>query len=216
LVKSGEPPSQGVSGKGRTALAFPLLFTIILVTVHVIEPETNFSPISLYSLGPFDILMRTGSLFLGLGFFSMVAGLRGLAKATVLYRVDLILLSIAGAGLFAVGAFNTDVPGTASTFSGLVHSLAANTWSVCALAGILMFGVAFRQNGRSIAIGRLSRNLGIAAMMTYLGGFLELGTYYATVQPRLFFALVVLWMGLVANQLRAGKLAVIAGIHGND
>ncbi len=191
---------------GTITLAFASLFAITLVTVHVIEPETNTSPISLYSLGPFGIVMRAGFVILGLAFLSIVVGLRGRARPTTLYRVDLIMLSIAGAGLVTIGALNTDAPGTALTPSGLIHSSAANIWSISALVGILLFAVAFRQDGRSLAIGRLSRNLGIAVMITYLGGFLELGTYFAGLQPRTFFALVVLWMSLVANQLRSGKL----------
>jgi hypothetical protein len=46
--------------------------------------------------------------------------------------------------------------------------------------------------------------------MTYLGGFLGPGTYLEAVQPRLFFALVVLWISLVANRLRTGKLTDLA------
>jgi hypothetical protein len=118
------------------------------------------------------------------------------------------MLSIAGAGLVIVGAFNTDAIGTPSTVSGLIHSSAANVWSISAIVGILSFAMAFRQDGKSIAIGRLSRNLGIAAMITYLAGFLGLGA----VQPRLFFALVVLWMSLIANQLRSGKLTKLADL----
>jgi len=201
-----ETPTQGATVKGIVALAFTSLFAIALVTVHVIEPETNFGPVSLYSLGPFGFVMRTGFVVLGLAFFSIVAGLWGRARATTLYRVDLITLSIAGAGLVIVGAFNTDAIGTPSTLSGLIHTSAANVWSISASVGILLFAMAFRQDGKSIAIGRLSRSLGIAAMITYLGGFLGLGA----VQPRLFFALVVLWLSLVANQLRSGKLTKLA------
>ena len=202
----GESPKQGATSKGTIALAFTSLFAVSLVTVHVIEPETNFGPISVYSLGPFGIVMRIGFVFLGLAFVSLAAGLRGQARPTTLYRVDLIMLSIAGAGLVTVGAFNTDAIGTPSTLSGLIHSTAANIWSVSAIVGVLLFAIAFRQDGKNIAIGRLSRNLGIAAMITYLAGFLGLGD----VQPRLFFALVVLWMSLIANQLRSGKLTQLA------
>jgi len=53
-------------------------------------------------------------------------------------------------------------------------------------------------------------------MITYLGGFLELGTYFATLQPRMFFALVVLWTSLIAHQLRSGKLTNVSVLHGND
>ena len=167
-------------------------------------------PVSLYSLGPFGFVMRTGFVVLGLAFFSIVAGLWGRARATALYSADLIMLSIAGAGLVIVGAFNTDAIGTPSTVSGLIHSSAANVWSISAIVGIILFAMAFRQDGKRIAIGRTSRNLGIAAMITYLGGFLGLGADFAAVQPRLFFALVVLWMSLVANRLRSGKLAELA------
>jgi len=150
--------------------------------------------------------MRTGFVVLGLAFFSIVAGLRGRARTTNLYSVDLVMLSIAGAGLVIVGVFNTDAIGTPSTLSGLIHSSAANVWSISAILGMLLFAMAFRQDGKRIAIGPLSRNLAIAAMITYLGGFLGLGA----VQPRLFFALVVLWLSLVANQLRSGKLTNLA------
>ena len=212
----GESPRKGVAVKGTITLAFASLFAITLVTVHVIEPEANSSPISLYSLGPFGFVMRAGFVILSLAFLSIVVGLLGRARRTTLYSVDLMMLSIAGAGLVTIGAFNTDAPGTAPTPSGLIHSSAANIWSISALVGILLFAVAFRQDGRSLAIGRLSRNLGIAVMITYLGGFLELGTYFATLQPRMFFALVVLWMSLVANQLRSGKLTNVSVLHGND
>ena len=201
---------------GIITLAFASLFAITLVTVHVIEPETNTSPMSLYSLGPFGIVMRAGFVILGLAFLSIVVGLRGSARPTIIYRIDLLMLSIAGSGLVSIGAFNTDVPGTVPTPSGLIHSSAAIIWSISALVGILLFAVAFRQDGRSLAIGRLSRNLGIAVMITYLGGFLELGTYFATLQPRMFFALVVLWTSLIAHQLRSGKLTNVSVLHGND
>jgi len=214
--KLSESPKQGVTGKGTVTLAFAALFAIALVTVHVIEPETNFGPISLYSLGPFGIVMRIGFVVLALAFFSLVAGLRGRARPTILYNVDLIMLSLAGAGLVTVGAFNTDAPGTSPTLSGLIHSSAANVWSIYALVGILLFAIAFRQEGRSLAIGRLSRNLGITAMITYLGGFFVFGTYLAAVQPRLFFSLVVIWVCFIANKLRSGKLTSVAIVSSND
>jgi hypothetical protein len=176
----------------------------------------NFGPLSLYSLGAYGIMMRTGFVVLGLAFFSLVAGLWGNAKPTVLYSFDMVVLSIAGAGLVTIGAFNTDAPGTAPTLSGLIHSSAANIWSICALVGILLFAVAFRQDGRSMAIGRLSRNLGIIIMINYLGGFFVYGTYLAAVQPRLFFSLVVLWLCFIANQLRSGKLTSVAIVPSND
>ena len=202
----GKSSSQNDMWKGTITLSLAVLFAVVLVTVHVIEPETNFGPISLYSLGPFGIVMRAGFVVLGLAFFSLVAGLRGYAGPTT----DLIVLSITGAGLVTIGAFNTDAPGTASTLSGIIHSSAANVWSIGAIVGILLFAVAFRQDGKSLDIGRLSRNLGIAVMIIYLGGFFGLGTYFTAVQPRLFFALVVLWISLVANRLRAGKLTDLA------
>jgi len=211
-----EPSKGRVKGQGTFVLAFAILFSIALVVVHIIEPEMNLGPLSLYSLGPYGIVMRTGFVVLGLAFFSLVAGLWGSAKPTVLYSVDMVVLSIAGAGLVTIGAFNTDAPGTTPTLSGLLHSSAANIWSICALVGILLFAVAFRQDGRSLAIGPLSRNLGIALVITYLGGFFVFGTYLGPVQPRLFFSLIVLWLCFIANQLRSGKLTSVAIVPSND
>ena len=205
-----------VEGQGAIILALGILFSITLVVVHIIEPEMKFGPLSLYSLGPYGIVMRTGFVALGLAFFSLVAGLWGRARPTSLYSVDLIMLSLAGAGLVTVCVFNTDAPGATPTLSGLIHSSAANIWSICAVVGILLFAVAFRQEGRSLAIGRLSRNLGITIMITYLGGFFVFGTYLAAVQPRLFFLLVVPWVCFIANQLRSGKLTSVATVSSND
>src|SRR5216684_4151379 len=176
----------------------------------------NLGPLSLYSLGPYGIVMRTGFVVLGLAFFSLVAGLWSSARPTILYSVDMVVISIAGAGLVIIGAFNTDASGAAPTLSGLIHASAANVWSICAVVGILLFAVAFRQDGRSLAIGQLSRNLGITVMITYLGGFFVFGTYLAAVQPRLFFSLVVLWVCFIANQLRSGKLTSVAIVSSND
>jgi len=211
-----EPSKGRIKGHGTVILAFATLFSITLVVAHIIEPEMNFGPLSLYSLGPYGIVMRTGFTVFGFAFFSLVAGLWGKAKPTILYTVDMVVLSIAGAGLVTVGAFNTDASGAAPSLSGLIHASAANVWSICAVVGILLFAVAFRQDGKRLAIGRLSRNLGIAAMITYIGGFFVFGTYLAAVQPRLFFTLVVLWMAILAKQLRSGKLTRVAVIHGND
>ena len=216
VEKLGEPSMGRVEGQGAIIIALDILFLITLVVVHIIEPEMNFGPLSLYSLGPYGIVMRTGFVVLGLAFFSLVAGLWGRARPTSLYSVDLIMLSLAGAGLVTVGVFNTDAPGATPTLSGLIHSSVANIWSICAVVGILLFAVAFRQEGRSLAIGRLTRNLGITIMITYLGGFFVFGTYLAAVQPRLFFLLVVLWMCFIANQLRSGKLTSVATVSSND
>jgi len=205
-----------VKGLATIILAFAILFSITVVLVHIIEPEVNFGPLSLYSLGPYGFVMRTDFVVLGLAFFTLVGGLWGSAKPTVLYSTDMAVLSLAGAGLVTIGAFNTDAPGTVPTLAGLIHSSAANIWSICALVGILLFAVAFQQDGRSLAIGRISRNLGITIMITYLGGFFVYGTYLAPVQPRLFFSLVVLWICLIANQLRPGKLTSVATVSSND
>ena len=217
MVGQLNAPSKGrITGQGTIILAFAIVFSITLIVVHIVEPEMNFGPLSLYSLGPYGIVMRTGFVVLGLAFFSLVAGLWGSARPTILYSVDMVMLSMAGAGLVTIGAFNTDASGAAQTLSGLIHASAANVWSICAVVGILLFAPAFRQDGKHLAIGRLSRNLGIAAMITYIGGFFVFGTYLAAVQPRLFFSLVVLWVCFIANQLRSGKLTSVATVSSND
>ena len=52
-----------VEGQGAIILALGILFSITLVVVHIIEPEMKFGPLSLYSLGPYGIVMRTGFRF---------------------------------------------------------------------------------------------------------------------------------------------------------
>src|SRR2546422_6703249 len=52
-----EPSKRRVKGQGTITLASAILFSITLVAVHIIEPEMNFGPLSLYSVGPYGIVM---------------------------------------------------------------------------------------------------------------------------------------------------------------
>jgi len=106
-----------------------------------------------------------------------------------------------------ISLFNTDPVGTAPTVQGLIHSWSALAWSIAASAGIMLFALAFRQDGRPLAVGKRSRNLGIAAVAAFLLGFFGQGTYFAPIQPRLFFSTVVIWVLLIGTQLRLGRLA---------
>src|SRR5437899_11732282 len=92
-----EPSGRRVEGQGTVTLVLVLLFSITLVVVHIIEPGLNFGPLSLYSLGRYAIVMRTGFVLLGLATSSVVAALWACARPSTLYSVTMVLLSLAGA-----------------------------------------------------------------------------------------------------------------------
>ncbi len=193
---------------GSIALVLVAVFVLALFTVHLIEPEMNFGPVSLYSLGPFGFVMRLGFLVLGIAFFALAWGLENLTSRNTPFYLDEVLLITAGIGLILVSLFNTDPVGTAPTVHGFIHSWSALAWSIAASVGILLFAMAFRQDGRPLAVGKRSRNLGIAAVAVFLLGFFGQGTYFAPVQPRLFFSIVVVWVLLMGTQLRLDRLAI--------
>lgn len=193
---------------GSVAILLVAVFVLALFAVHLIEPENNFGPVSLYSLGPYGFVMQLGFLVLGVAFFALAWGLEDQTKHTALFYLDEALLLTAGSGLTLISLFNTDPIGTAPTVHGLIHSWSALAWSIAASVGMSLFAVAFRQDGRRLAIGKRSRNLGFAAVAVFLSGFLSYGTFFAPVQPRLFFSIVAVWVLLIGTQLRLGRLAI--------
>ena len=191
---------------GTASVLFSFFFVVALLAVHVLEPEMNQGSLSFYSLGPYGLIMRLGFIALGLAFYFLVLGLNLLPGAGNFRYVDLLLLLIAGTGLLLIGVFDADGLGASSTISGNVHRLSANAWSLGAAFGAFFFAPAFLQHGRSLTVGRKSRNLALGALVVWSGGFFVYGTFLAPIQPRLFFAVVLLWILLIAFQLRAGKL----------
>ena len=193
---------------GALALSLALSVGIMLVIMHVLEPEHNSDPVSLYSLGTFGFVMRVGFLLLGLAFFLLLLGLWYEARNTGPYYADLILFFISGLGLVLIGLFNTDAPGTTSpTNGGMIHSYAAITWSLACSIGILAFAVG-RLDCESLMVERWLRNLGVITPIVWFAGFFAQLSIMSTAQPRIFYSLVIAWMVLVANQLRAGGLRV--------
>ncbi len=198
---------------GMISLSLALCFGIILIAMHLLEPELNTRPVSLYSLGAFGFVMRVGFASLGLAFFTLLMGLWSEARKTALSFADLILFFISGLGLVLIGIFNTDAPGTVSaTAGGLIHSSAALAWSLACSIGITLFAIAFLQDDSKLEIGRWSRNLGVTILMVWFAGFLGQLTIVSTAQPRIFYSLVVVWILMVANQLRTDGLKVASTI----
>ena len=196
---------------GNATIVFSGLFVMALLAVHFLEPELNQGPVSFYSLGSYGFIMRFGFLVFGLAFFSLVLGLRCLQGVTNLRYVVIALLSIAGTGLVLIGLFNADPLGNSPTIQGVVHGWSATAWSIAASVGALSFAPAFRQGGKPLAVAWKSRNLGIAALAVWAAGFFVYGTYWAPIQPRLFFMLEAAWVILIGSRLREGKLATVKG-----
>ena len=128
---------------GNLVLFFAILFSLALVTVHLTEPEVNFDAISLYSLGPFGLIMRIGFMSLGLAFVSTTLSLWDRTRHGSLYYLAEVLFLVSGIGLALIGIFNTDSPNSSPTLSGIVHSWSALTWSVSASLGIFVFAPPF-------------------------------------------------------------------------
>lgn len=203
----------GVSLYRALVFAFAFTFAFCLVVVHFAEPEFNASPVSLYSLGAFGYLMKIGFVSLGLAFFSLIIGLLFESRNSNLYYADLAFFSISGIGLLLIGIFNTDAIGIAtSTLGGMIHGSAAFAWSLACSVGILLFAPAFRRNGKSLRIGRWSRNLAIFLIATWFAGFFGQFSIILTVQPRLFYSLVLAWILLVGRQLRIGGMPIASAV----
>lgn len=140
----------------RTSIVSGALFAILLVSLHVLEPE--FDPmwrfVSEYMLGDFGWMMHLAFLALAMSMAS--AGLAISSQVRTWYGyVGLTVLGIAAIGILIAAIFTTDPVMTsrspeAATFSGTMHVLGASLDFTPVAALLLSFSLARNQAWRPV------------------------------------------------------------------
>ncbi len=127
------------------AFAWAAIFLILLVSLHVFEPQFNPSwrMISEYELGQYGWMMQLGFFCLGLSCAAMLVALWRYV-GTRSGRIGLALLAAVGIIGAGAGVFITDAITSPATFSGNMHT-------VCGLIFIFGFPIAVTLIGRSLA-----------------------------------------------------------------
>ena len=136
-----------VAAAGRLAWFAEALFLILLLALHILEPELDPSwrLISEYAIGRFGWLMAFAFLLSAFGCLSLFVAIRPTVRGGD-GKVGQILLLASAAGMLIAALFPTDpitATGAAVTTTGILHRLGA-------LGGILTFAPAAALLSRSL------------------------------------------------------------------
>jgi hypothetical membrane protein len=178
---------------GFAAIAFAALALIAITTILLHFLPTGYNPVtqavSDYAVGPYSVLMMFGFLAGGIGNMSLAVALgKHQTFSAKFYRVGAVLVFVAGAALFTLGFFPTDIEGSSVTTShGLVHSIVSLlvfiTWPV----GMLLVSYSF---------GRIQFLASILALVI-AGAFFGLNAALALgaggLAERIFIAVLLGW-----------------------
>jgi hypothetical protein len=149
-----KPASTVEACAARISIVSGLLFVVVLLSLHLIEPE--FDPtwrfISEYALGRFGWLMNLAFLTLATSLFS--AGMAILSQIrTVVGYVGLAILGISAIGILIAAMFTTDPATTsreAATLSGKMHVFGASLDYTPVAALLISFSLVRNQAWRPI------------------------------------------------------------------
>jgi hypothetical protein len=180
-------------------------FAVVLVLLHVLRPD--YTPvdhmISDYAVGRLGWVMATAFVALSAGCLTLGLGMALAGPRSVPGRAAVLLLWVATVGLLTTAIFPTDLETAATTTTGNIHTVSFLVNVTSMILCSLLFAVSFHQgeDWRSYRWAGLA--LAIALLAAFIGQFLTLhrGAPYGLTN-RVFVAVLMVWLGATAAQLR--------------
>lgn len=193
----------------RIAIAGAIYSFVAVAALHLLRPDYDpvSEPLSYYAVGPYGSVMTVVFFAFALSLLAVGLGLyRGIALSKS-SQAGVILLIGAGVGWIATGVFPTDVTlnSIPDTLMGLVHTLLSYVASPSLVAAMLLLSRVFKMSGD----GSWSHYLVHALALAGWASFVLLPIVDAARIPiggigqRLFLALTLLWLLLMATRLRS-------------
>jgi len=195
---------------GMFAIAGIVLYVVLDIVAQALHPQQN--PIrdaeSNLALGSFGWIMALNFVVRGLLSLAVVAGLQKALVPAARSQVGAILIEIWAVGSFWLALFPTDAPGQ-RTLHGLIHALVALIAFFAAAAGELLISrrlaadprwLQLRQPLATIAVFALAMLVVVLIAGERLAAGTQAGGIFGLVE-RVFLALVLLWMLVVALRL---------------
>jgi hypothetical protein len=173
------------------ALGGLVLIAIITILLHFLP--TGYNPVtqavSDYAVGPYSALMMFGFFAGGIGNMSLAMALRkDQTFSAKSYRVGRPLIFVAGAVLFMLGFFPTDIEGSPfMTTHGLVHSILSQVVFISWPVGMLL--VSYAPVRRQF----LASLLGLAIAGTFFGLNAGFALGASGLAERIFIAVLLSW-----------------------
>jgi hypothetical protein len=217
------------------AMIGSLLSVMATLALHVLRPyhiERYGDIVSAYGVGQYGSLFTAALLGLGLSFVTLGLGLRRSLRPSVMSRMEIVLVTLAGVGSSLVGLFpmapdiasiepmmRDDIP---PTTSAIIHALGGLIGSVSAVAAILLLSFTFKRDDHWRSWWVASLVLGLAAVVTLAAAFFS-GTpqvvpcclsgslgWVKALNARVFFGALAVWLLLTAARLRAMRRDAVA------
>jgi hypothetical membrane protein len=174
----------------RIVLLCAAYFVIILIVLHILEPEFDprFRFMSEYALGDYGWLMTTTFFALGLAPLVAAIGLQNVYQWSRTSRIGLGLLVVAAIFIWLAGIFRDSIP----------HLLAGVVAFPSMVMAVLLLSWSFRRATGWQTIYRMTLliALGMLAMLFLMVG--DLGM--PGLQQRVFIFLFLLWLSIVVHK----------------
>lgn len=186
-----------------------VLYVLLDVVAQALPP--HYSPVrqaeSDLAVGPYGWIMTVNFVVRGLLSLAVVAALWRSLTLTGRARVGLALLGVWSIGAFLLAAFPTDI-GRVQSIHGKVHLVVALVAFVCAPVGEYLLSRALTLDSRCAALGARVTPVAAVALGALALQVVGLGLpRVGGLTERIFLTAVLLWLLLVALDLRAAATA---------
>jgi hypothetical membrane protein len=189
-VTSGNAKARIARITERIVLLCAAYFVIILIVLHILEPE--FDPryrfMSEYALGDYGWLMTTTFFALGLAPLAVALGLQNVYQSSRSIRIGLGLLVVAGMFIWLAGIFRDSIP----------HLLAGVVAFPSMVMAVLLLSWTFGRVAGWRTIYRVGLFIGLAMLAMFLLMEADLGM--PGLQQRVFIFLFLSWLSVVVHK----------------
>ena len=201
---------------GATGCAGVAAFAAVFAVMHAVQPDLD--PVdrfgSDYANGDLGWLMQVGIVAAAAGSLALAVGLRRSLVPGKRTRLGVALVVVVALGFAGSGVFRTDPPRpdgtTGYTAEGSVHDLSGMVLFLALVVGTFVLGGVF---GRDPRWGPWRRRARIAGALILAGLVVTAtaaerhppgtdGDGYAGLAQRVFFAVALAWIALLALQVR--------------
>jgi hypothetical membrane protein len=193
--------------------AGPVVFLAVTVLAGLLEPgyDIREQAISDLAVGTHGWLQTANFLALGLAMIAAAVALALGGRSDRRSPTAVALLAAAGAGMFTVGFFPTDLAGAPQTGPGAVHNTVSVAVFLALIAAAALHGRALRRAGVEPGLARYSRLTAIGVFAALVGFALFAGDVGDPLHgasgliERGFIAGALAWVTVVSRRVLAAR-----------
>lgn len=198
---------------GLICLVSVVLFATICLLAQWLRPDLDWrhAPLSNYLKGHYGGWVRGAYYVLSMALVLLGAGLYGALRPHARSAAPMLLLVVAGVGLWATAITETDLPRLTHGQENLLHKLAALTTFVSVTTAMML------QSWRFHYDATWRRHFGLAFPLA-VASFIALLVYGFWHEPpeglrqKSVIVLIVLWLGFAAWWLRCQQLSMTQAV----